>query len=269
MIFASDSRLTGGTPERWDACPKVLTLPRSDALISFAGITELAYPVILQVSRAIEVHPGLVNRLFDITTLSSLVEDVLNQMVKLVKTESEDSLLHSLRNTEFLLGGYSWHLGRFKLWRFAWKNSESQYVKRRCLPSHQLGHGRVAQFIGGPSGQARERLKALLQSRAEGQIGMEPLQVLTEFIADPAFDDIGGAPQLVKTYRHLNSEPFSVLWPADDSGRATFAGRPMLPYEKSFTPPFDLRTPDAHSARRQAEESRIASGSPTNAEHSG
>ncbi|SIR95744.1 hypothetical protein SAMN05880568_2031 [Microbacterium sp. RURRCA19A] len=257
MVFASDSRLSGGSPERWDACPKILTLPRSDALISFAGVTELAYPAMLQVARAIEVHPGLVNRLFDITTLSSLVEDVLNQMVKLVKTGSRDSLLDSLRQTEFLLGGFSWQLGRFKLWRFAWKNSESRYVKRRCLPTRQLGADRVCKFIGGPSGPAREKLRELLESRPRGEIGMEPVEVLQLFIDAPEYDDVGGAPQIVKTYRHLNSEPFSVLWPPNGDGQATFAGRPLLRYEKSFTPPLDLRKPDAHSARLQADEAAI------------
>ncbi len=42
LVFASDSRLRGG--QVWDCCPKIMTLPRTDCLISFAGDTSYAYP---------------------------------------------------------------------------------------------------------------------------------------------------------------------------------------------------------------------------------
>jgi hypothetical protein len=226
--------------------------------MSFAGVTELAYPTMLQVARAIEVHPGIVERLFDITTVSSLVEDVINQMIRLVNTDSVDSLNQSLADTEFLLGGFSWQLGRFKLWRYSWNGN--RFARHGCLPSRSLGSGRVCRFIGGPRTQAVGALGRLLAegNRPQGELGMEPFEILQLFIADPEFDDVGGAPQMVKTYRHLNSEPVTVLWPATDSGEATFAGRPLLQYEKSFTPVFDPRHPDAQSARLRAEESALS-----------
>lgn len=41
LVIASDSRLSGG--QYWDANPKIMLLPRSDAVLSFAGSTSDAY----------------------------------------------------------------------------------------------------------------------------------------------------------------------------------------------------------------------------------
>jgi len=54
LFFASDSRVRGG--HHFDACPKILTLPRSDCAICFAGETAAAYPLMLQVAQAIGAH---------------------------------------------------------------------------------------------------------------------------------------------------------------------------------------------------------------------
>jgi len=252
LVVASDSRLSAG-PERWDACPKILTLPRSDAVISFSGVTELAYPAMLQVHRAIEVHPALVDRRFDITQVSSLVEDVLNQMVGLVRSSSQESLKHSLGITEFLLSGFSWRLQEFRIWRYYWSNVDAAYVKGRCLKQHGFSASQIFRFIGDPMPRATHLLKEELRSK--GKLGrgagldMEPLNIIESFVGDADYPSVGGAPQVVKVYRHLNTETFSVLWPNSTHGHPTFAGRPLLDYEKSFTPPIDLERPAQHSAR--------------------
>lgn len=254
LIVASDSRLGAGA-ERWDACPKILTLPRTDAVISFAGVTELAYPAMLQVHRAIEVHPALRNRQFDITQVSSLVEDVLNQMVGLVKTDLPESLEHSLKNTEFLLAGFSWRLQSFRIWRFFWLARERRIVKARCLKQRGYSSSQIFRFVGGPAGEAKRALGAALteagKSPGVGGLDMEPLGVIERFVKDHAHRDVGGAPQVVKVYRHLNTEPFSVTWPRGEQGQQTFAGRPLLDYEKAFTPAIDLDKPEQHYARLQ------------------
>jgi hypothetical protein len=54
LYIASDSRLSGG--QYLDACPKILTLPRSDCAICFAGDTAAAYPFMLQLANAIAAH---------------------------------------------------------------------------------------------------------------------------------------------------------------------------------------------------------------------
>ena len=46
LYIASDSRVTGG--QRLDACPKILTLPRSDCTLCFAGHTAATFPLMIQ-----------------------------------------------------------------------------------------------------------------------------------------------------------------------------------------------------------------------------
>lgn len=79
LVVASDSRLSGG--QRWDTCPKIVSLPRSDAVLAFAVHTDLAYPMMFQVIRAIASNPAFVERRYDITHQSSFISDVLNQML--------------------------------------------------------------------------------------------------------------------------------------------------------------------------------------------
>ena len=82
LVFASDSRLGGGN--RWDCCPKILSLPRSDALICFAGRTEYAYPLALQLARAIELYPASHDRRVDLFDLKGHCVRMFNQMRGLI-----------------------------------------------------------------------------------------------------------------------------------------------------------------------------------------
>ncbi len=253
LVVASDSRLSGGTPERWDSCPKALTLPRTDAVMSFAGVTELAYPVMLQVMRAIETTPAQLERRYDISDLSSVVEDIINQMIILVKTDSQDSLHDTLRRTEFLLAGYSWRLQSFKIWHYGWRRKDGRYIKSRCRKLPHFGKNQVFKFIGEPSWDGKQRLDALLRDRGVlgGQHGldMEPLEVLTDIIKSKTYDDVGGAPQVIKVYRHLNSEAFATLWKVGTKTVPMYAGRPLLEFEQTFAPPLDPLKPTTHARR--------------------
>jgi hypothetical protein len=69
LIVASDSRLSGG--QNWDANPKIMLLPRSDAVISFAGKTWDAYPLMLQAYNAIKNVPSCGERIFDLADLKA------------------------------------------------------------------------------------------------------------------------------------------------------------------------------------------------------
>ena len=51
LVFASDSRLRWAGA--WDSCPKIFCLPRTDAVIAFAGDTMWAYPIIAQTANHI------------------------------------------------------------------------------------------------------------------------------------------------------------------------------------------------------------------------
>lgn len=248
LVMASDSRLSAG-PERWDTSPKVLTFARTDMAMSFTGTTEFTYPAMLQLNRALETHPAMVERRFDVTQVAALFEDILNQMVAMASTTIGESLDDTLVHTRYLLGGFSWKIGEFRIWEFAWDRGEALYRKNRRRFSGARSNRHTVWFLGDGALAARTRLQSLLSDGftrppTKG-LDMEPLQVLEEAISDVTLPSVGGAPQVVKLYRHLNVEPFSVIWPRN-GGQPTFAGRPLLEYEKAFAPPLSLESPDRH-----------------------
>src|ERR1022692_1241511 len=68
LVFVSDSRLSGdGT--NFDSCPKILTLPRTDCAIGFAGYTGHAFPMMLQLDLAIGAYEPARRGALDIATL--------------------------------------------------------------------------------------------------------------------------------------------------------------------------------------------------------
>src|SRR5208283_5724110 len=105
LVVASDSRLRFG--RAWDCCPKILGLPRQDSAICFAGDTMYAYPIMLQVSNAIAMHPKTLSRATDITDLSGHLVRVLNQMHAQIHDLPKGEELDTPK-VLFILAGYSW-----------------------------------------------------------------------------------------------------------------------------------------------------------------
>ena len=62
---------------------------------------------------------------------------------------------------------------------------------------------------------------------------MEPFEILRDMIRDDKYSSIGGPPQVMKVYCHMNSMPFCVYWPDRQSGKLSFLGRPLLGYEST------------------------------------
>src|SRR5258708_12301847 len=114
LVVGSDSRLSFGC--RWDCCPKVLALPRGDAVMCFAGNTMYAYPVMLQSIAAISQHPRLLSRGMDLYDLRGHLLRVLNSMVALI--HDLPTGVENRPDTTFLLGVWSWRPNQFKFWLF-------------------------------------------------------------------------------------------------------------------------------------------------------
>jgi hypothetical protein len=64
---------------------------------------------------------------------------------------------------------------------------------------------------------------------------MEPFEVLRDMIRQRVDPRIGGPPQVVKVYRHINVTPFGVFWPDRASGAKTLLGRELQWYERVNT----------------------------------
>lgn len=65
LILVSDSRLSGNATY-WDQCSKVLTLPRSDSAIGFAGSTDFAYPLMQQLYLSISSYKRSRDRVIEL-----------------------------------------------------------------------------------------------------------------------------------------------------------------------------------------------------------
>ncbi len=113
-------------------------------------------------------------------------------------------------------------------------------------------HGAV--FLGSGRAEAFRRLGRMLPSRKRGgrtqlprQLGWEPFDILRDVIREGVDVSVGGAPQIVKVYRHMNSMTYAVPWRMGGNTTITLLGRPLLKYERTQRLAFH---PDSHQAYR-------------------
>lgn len=234
LVFASDSRLSFGA--RWDCCPKILALPRNDAVISFAGDTHYAYPVMLQALAAVSQHSRSLSRGLDIRDLRGHLLKVLNDMVSLVHDLPKIEGIDNSPNTAFLFGGWSWKSNQFKIWHLHFDAHRKVFAFRPASKWTGPDQRKVFAFAGDYKAEYKDRLISLLRSKrkldARG-FDMEPLEVLRDMLREQTFDGIGGAPQVMKVYKYASCKPYAIFWPDLASKKVNVLGRPLLDYEQS------------------------------------
>jgi hypothetical protein len=228
LVMASDSRLRFGCA--WDSCPKIFTLPRSDSAICFAGDTMFAYPIMEQVRYGIGMFEKSRSRAMDLGSVRGHLLRVMDRMLLEIRDLPQGAREPPPPDTRFIFAGYSWLTNQFRMWilhydeardRFAFATPRTLHRNRICLAGDHVAH-------------AKTQILTLLRQRGKESgsgFDMEPLEVLREICRDPAFPEIGGAPQVVKIYRHMNCMPYAVFWPNRKSQTITFMGRPLLRYE--------------------------------------
>ncbi len=252
LIIASDSRLCGG--HRWDQCPKILTMPRSDCAICFAGSTVYAYPMMMQVYFAAGEYSKLADRAMDIVEFNGYVLKNINHLYRAIYDSANPK---DIFENEFIFGGYSWVEKQFKLWRYHYDKHDKRFSK---FSSSGLFHGKKFGEIVFAGDKKREFVnelymilsakygKALDENNGKGY-DMEPLEALISLLRKSDKDDtIGGAPQIVKIYQHMNCRPVGVYWPfkkEDQRQNRTLLGRKLFEFEHTdywFMNPETLRT---------------------------
>ena len=250
LIVATDSRLR--SPFTWDCCPKIAPLSRGDAAICFAGETYLAYPVMIQLQNALRLHPKSQNRATDLKDLKGYFLEVLNGMRAHMRELPSDPKAVGEQTTFFILAGYSWRDSEFLIWTLHFDPNINRFTFRPASWWKGSDPRKKLALIGDATDEAKERLIARLRDSGKlesGGFDMEPLQVLRDMIREDGHASIGGAPQLVKVYKHLNATPFGVLWPDSSSGARTLLGRPLLDYEISSFPMLDPDTLEVRPAQ--------------------
>jgi hypothetical protein len=268
LVFVSDSRLSKDG-RIFDAAPKALTLSRNDCAIAFAGLTQDAFPMMLQFSLAISSYRVAQRRSMDLSELKTHGLKIFDEMAKLLQSDAQviGAPPDDIPAAQFLFGGYSWIKKEFELWRIRFDKTRRRFVSveaewayldplRRRVHMDKLARserktaiGRIA-FAGDQAPKAKRLFSQMMARRyREGEeiskIDMEPFDILTGMLRDPDHSPtIGGAPQLIKVYQYMQAVSFPIYWPDKQSGRYFLQGRPCLGYENLDTKIVD---PDNHS----------------------
>ena len=236
LVFASDSRLRSFGS--WDANPKIFQLKRTDCAIAFAGNTQYSYPLINQIETFINGYPKSQSRFQDLVHFKGHLLNMMNYMLT-HKSDYEEP------DVRFLFGGYSWDRKRFYLWHIFFDKNSKRFVSAEVRTWKGLKVNRVISFIGDYHLEFRYRLIDLMKERKkfiQGYFDMEPFEVLRNMIREHTFDAIGGAPQLMKVYEHMNRTPIGVRWKIKENQLTTLLGRPLQEYESNSYPVIDPDT---------------------------
>ena len=227
LVFASDSRLRSFGS--WDANPKIFGLERTDCAIAFAGDTHFSYPLINQIQTYIKSYPKTQSRFQDLSHFKGHLVNMMNFMLS-HKSDYEEP------KVRFLFGGYSWDRKRFYLWHIYFDSKIKIFVNSEVRTWKGIKKNRVISFIGDYHYEYRERLIRLMKSKKKfvnGYFDMEPFEVLRDMIREDKYTEIGGAPQLLKVYEHMNCSPISVKWKINGKNLSTLLGRPLQEFEVS------------------------------------
>ena len=258
LIFVSDSRLSGDGLT-FDACPKVMTLPRTDCAIAFAGYTGHAYPMMQQLSLAIASHAPLARRTMDIYSVRKHAMKIFDSMAIEIRSSEKLSLPADTRpSADFIFGGYSWIKKHFAFWRLYHSDQDRKFVaipaqwlvqvqshKRVVLRRNKssVENGNLGQIIfAGDQAPLAQRLLLERLNRHTALRGLDwiPFEVVRDMLRDPKHSEtIGGAPQIVKVYQYMESAPLGVMWPDAITGYVHLQGRRTLGYERTDRFVFD------------------------------
>lgn len=254
IVFCSDSRLSGGG--NIDVCQKIFPLPREDAAIGFCGSTLIAYPIINQFVSYVRNYKKNLDRALDGSELprrlASLANKFLDSYIDPIDLERE------LLETNFVIGCFSWRLGRPIINKIVFDNGPKKYVaanspfpKSKSKTLHE--HCRQFAIIGDLKHHYFDELAKHIDYSASDRLDMEPFSALAAMLGDAQYTDrrqplkgvIGGAPQILKVYPFYRTIEFGVHWPDSTSGKLFLNGREVFDFEKITLPALDARTLEA------------------------
>lgn len=193
LYIASDSRTRGAYT--FDSCPKIMTLPRSDCALCFAGNTADTYPLMVQMAYAIAAHEPSRERSMDIARVKA---HLLRLFTDLVHSQKTPAVPFKSDDAQFLFAGYSWLKKEFRIWTIEYLEPQERFVSRE---SHNFNSRlKKAAFIGDWATRLRSTMaKQLSCTDSKEPVYLEPLQSLCALLADAKeTDTIGGPPQLCR-----------------------------------------------------------------------
>ena len=229
-------------------------LPRPDCAIAFAGVTGHAYPMMQQLSLAIESHRPLKDSSLDLPIVRSHALKIFSSMAKTIESQQKpEDPTNAYPGAEFLFGGYAWEKKKFELWRIFFDPSINGFAAHPALwagfdvrakaarlrqANTRLKPFGLIAFAGDQAPVARERFKELLTSRdeedANAPLNWEPLEIVRDMLRDSEkAHTIGGPPQIMKVHQYPSTEPLGVWWQQGGERKMFLQGRECLGYERT------------------------------------
>ena len=244
LVFATDSTLTGG--EKWDHGVKLFELPRKDCLLSFAGSTARAYPLILNLVSSITFDKHLNSPGTHIEEVLKHISELFTDLIQKIVKEVDSDDIHKLRGeARFLFGGWDWRRGLFRVWELFYAKEVEGFLFKEITDDDTKT--RFYTFIGDAqqddfSEQTKKRFQKLLidEDKLDSKLDMEPLKLLREIALDATIREVGGSLQIAKVYKSSRTEFFGIAWPSSDSP-PHFQGRKYHPTNR---PPVRYLNPD-------------------------
>lgn len=95
-------------------------------------------------------------------------------------------------------------------------------------------------LIGDNELEAKQQIVSKIKfNNINNKINYEPFEVLRDFCRDDTKHHIGGSPQIIKIYKHLNTMPYIMFWPNKKSQKRSLFGRPLMNFENPNYMTFD------------------------------
>ena len=255
LLIASDSRLTSAG--HVDVCQKIFPLQRGDSFFGFCGQTILAFPIVFQIISTIANFKKYQDRTKDVIDLVSVILAVINSFGEAWRDTVVDDERSSNMETKFIFGGWSWKRNKFYVFPIHYniKTSKFQvYTHKKKIRALGLADDEKCIVIGNYAPEFYQLLREELAGREA--MDYEPLRVLSNMLQTNRFIDrrssetfyvdkkpglIGGAPQVLKIYKHSNVKPIAIRWPNSDKGKSdiTLFGRHLFSYEKTLNTIYD------------------------------
>ncbi|MDR9425712.1 MAG: hypothetical protein RI567_10575 [Marinobacter sp.] len=197
----------------------------------------MAYPLMHQISLAIASYNRSKTRAMDVRELKTHSVKVLNSMASSILSDIPDMMNPDV---SFIFGGYSWIHKKFDIWAIKYDAAQKMFIAR---PVKRWVGGMDPMIFGGDKAkEANAKLVDVMRKKGrlvgnqteDSSFDMEPFEVVRDMLRNSTqADSIGGAPQVVKVYQHMNALPLGVFWPDKASGKVYIQGRPLLGYEST------------------------------------
>ena len=244
LIFATDSMLTGA--ESWDKGVKLFELPRKDCLLSFAGDTIRAYPLVLNLVSSIRFDKHLEAPEMNISEVLIYISELFTKLIKTIVKEVAKLDIHELRGgARFLFGGWDWHQGAFRIWKLYYSKDAEGFLFDEL--TNDDTKTRFYAFLGDAEinveKEAKTRFNQLMvnEERMDSKLDMEPLTILRHIALDKSIREVGGSLQIAKIYKSNKIEFFGIIWPSSE-GNPHFQGREYNNFTKPLVRYFNPDT---------------------------